>query len=151
MTNTARQMPSGQMPSDWAPPPRPEPSQSTTRRPPHQPRVGIVAWVLLIIVILAGSTALLAPYVMDYFAVEPGPEPIHIENRFMDIDNDGDDDFVQQADVLLNCGGALCLPTPLPAQPTPAQPALAPASEQATPAGEQLAPPTPPVTPPPDG
>ncbi len=69
--------------------------------------------------ILLASLAILLPRVLDLVNKDPGPQPIHIEDTFMDIDSDGDMDFVEQADVLLNCGGQLCSPTPPPALQAP--------------------------------
>lgn len=56
-----------------------------------------------------------------------GPVPTHIENRFIDLDQDGDVDFIQRADVLFNCGGHYCAQAKPPAsQATPASQAGVP-------------------------
>lgn len=65
----------------------------------------------LIIGILGGFALILLAAVMIQTvgnSLSNGPVPTHIENRFVDFDQDGDSDFVQQADILFNCGGYYC-------------------------------------------
>jgi hypothetical protein len=75
-------------------------------------KIGIAA---IILVVLAGSASLVLPAILDYVGSPRGPEPIYLENMFIDIDSDGDQDFVQDMHVLLNCAGQLCEPEPAPA------------------------------------
>lgn len=104
-----------------APRPRPEPVGMTQVESGASGKIRVGKWVYIALafLILLASTAILLPRVLDWVNKDPGPQPIHIEDTFMDIDSDGDMDFVQQADVLLNCGGQLCSPTPPPALQAP--------------------------------
>lgn len=110
--------------------PQPEPQTEDGRKPlPGGPltspggsgRLRLGKWGVLALAFLVflASLAILLPRILDKLNEVPPPQPIHIEDTFMDIDSDGDMDFVQQADVLLNCGGQLCSPTPPPALQAP--------------------------------
>jgi hypothetical protein len=102
-------------------PPEPEPKtrNSSQASQNNGPRLGKGAILALAFLVFLASLAILLPRIADNLNKPVAPQPIHIEDTFMDIDSDGDMDFVDQADVLLNCGGQLCSPTPVPALQAP--------------------------------
>jgi hypothetical protein len=83
-------------------------------------------YLLLVFVIVIGTASLLLPAIFDYIGQGGSENSTHLENFFVDIDGDGDQDFVERADVLLNCAGKLCQPASLPPTRTPAEPAEEP-------------------------
>ena len=122
-------------------PPTPHGGAAGGRRmPPPQStgRGGGFPWsrMLLILVIIVGVTDLIAPVIIDIASASGNPGSIRVENIFIDIDNDGDQDFIERADVLFNCAGQLCLP----ATPTASAPAASELAPPPTPVIYQEAP-----------
>jgi len=80
-----------------------------------------LSWLAITLVAMI-ITALAAPQLAKLFDIGVANSTF-VEEIFIDIDGDGDLDFIQQAWVKINCGGQACEPADeLPAsdQPAPA-------------------------------
>jgi len=84
---------------------------------PHgQPPTISGFWAKLLLAIAVGALLAIGVNFMQKY----NSEQLTLKEYFIDINGDGDIDYVKKATVILNCGNKACQPAPAKSEPTPA-------------------------------